>query len=104
MRNWRQQRTTAEMNGYAEDKKKVQTRMRWIEGQVRAIGRMIDDDRYCIDVLTQIAAVESALKSVAMMLLDDHLDHCVREAVEQGGQVADDKLDEVSQAVSRLVR
>ena len=92
------------MNGYAEDKKKIQTRMRRIEGQVRAIGRMIDDDRYCIDVLTQIAAVESALKSVAMMLLDDHLDHCVREAVEQGGQVAVDKLDEVSQAVSRLVR
>ena len=92
------------MNGYAEDKKKVQTRMRRIEGQVRAIGRMVDDDRYCIDVLTQIAAVESALKSVAMMLLDDHLDHCVREEVEQGGQVADDKLDEVSQAVSRLVR
>ena len=92
------------MNGYAEDKKKVQTRMRRIEGQVRAIGRMVDDDRYCIDVLTQIAAVESALKSVAMMLLDDHLDHCVREVVEQGGQVADDKLDEVSQAVSRLVR
>ena len=92
------------MNGYAEDKKKVQTRMRRIEGQVRAIGRMVDDDRYCIDVLTQIAAVESALKSVAMMLLDDHLDHCVREAVEQGGQVADVKLDEVSQAVSRLVR
>ena len=79
-------------------------RLSLIDVQDMAIGRLIDDDLYCIDVLTQIAAVESALKSVAMMLLDDHLDHCVREAVEQGGQVADDKLDEVSQAVSRLVR
>ena len=78
--------------------------MHRIEGQVKAIGRMVDDDRYCIDILTQIAAVESALKSVSMLLLDDHLDHCVREAVEQGGQVADTKLQEVSEAVSRLVK
>lgn len=92
------------MNGYAGDKKNIQKRMHRIEGQVKAIGRMVDDDRYCIDILTQIAAVESALKSVSMLLLDDHLDHCVRQAVEQGGQVADDKLDEVSRAVSRLVR
>lgn len=92
------------MNGYAGDKKNIQKRMHRIEGQVKAIGRMVDDDRYCIDILTQIAAVESALKSVSMLLLDDHLDHCVREAVEQGGQVADAKLREVSEAVSRLVK
>ncbi|KFJ05640.1 copper-sensing transcriptional repressor CsoR [Bifidobacterium thermophilum] len=92
------------MNGYAGDKKNIQMRMHRIEGQVKAIGRMVDDDRYCIDILTQIAAVESALKSVSMLLLDDHLDHCVREAVEQGGQVADAKLQEVSEAVSRLVK
>ncbi|KFI45361.1 metal-sensitive transcriptional regulator [Bifidobacterium boum] len=92
------------MNGYAGDKKNIQKRMHRIEGQVKAIGRMVDDDRYCIDILTQIAAVESALKSVSMLLLDDHLDHCVREAVEQGGQVADAKLQEVSEAVSRLVK
>lgn len=92
------------MNGYAGDKKNIQKRMHRIEGQVKAIGRMVDDDRYCIDILTQIAAVESALKSVSMLLLDDHLDHCVREAVEQGGQVADTKLREVSEAVSRLVK
>ncbi|MCF2561800.1 metal-sensitive transcriptional regulator [Bifidobacterium boum] len=92
------------MNGYAGDKKNIQKRMHRIEGQVKAIGRMVDDDRYCIDILTQIAAVESALKSVSMLLLDDHLDHCVREAVEQGGQVADVKLQEVSEAVSRLVK
>lgn len=92
------------MNGYAGDKKNIQKRMHRIEGQVKAIGRMVDDDRYCIDILTQIAAVESALKSVSMLLLDDHLDHCVREAVERGGQVADTKLQEVSEAVSRLVK
>lgn len=92
------------MNGYAGDKKNIQKRMHRIEGQVKAIGRMVDDDRYCIDILTQIAAVESALKSVSMLLLDDHLDHCVREAVEQGGQVADAKLQEVSEAASRLVK
>lgn len=92
------------MNGYAGDKENIQKRMHRIEGQVKAIGRMVDDDRYCIDILTQIAAVESALKSVSMLLLDDHLDHCVREAVEQGGQVADAKLQEVSEAVSRLVK
>ena len=92
------------MNGYAGDKKNIQKRMHRIEGQVKAIGRMVDDDRYCIDILTQIVAVESALKSVSMLLLDDHLDHCVREAVEQGGQVADTKLQEVSEAVSRLVK
>ncbi|MGO5148978.1 metal-sensitive transcriptional regulator [Bifidobacterium boum] len=92
------------MNGYAGDKENIQKRMHRIEGQVKAIGRMVDDDRYCIDILTQIAAVESALKSVSMLLLDDHLNHCVREAVEQGGQVADAKLQEVSEAVSRLVK
>ena len=92
------------MNGYAGDKENIQKRMHRIEGQVKAIGRMVDDDRYCIDILTQIAAVESALKSVSMLLLDDHLDHCLREAVEQGGQVADTKLQEVSEAVSRLVK
>ena len=92
------------MNGYAGDKENIQKRMHRIERQVKAIGRMVDDDRYCIDILTQIAAVESALKSVSMLLLDDHLDHCVREAVEQGGQVADTKLQEVSEAVSRLVK
>ena len=92
------------MNGYAGDKENIQKRMHRIEGQVKAIGRMVDDDRYCIDIITQIAAVESALKSVSMLLLDDHLDHCVREAVEQGGQVADTKLQEVSEAVSRLVK
>lgn len=92
------------MNGYAGDKENIQKRMHRIEGQVKAIARMVDDDRYCIDILTQIAAVESALKSVSMLLLDDHLDHCVREAVEQGGQVADTKLQEVSEAVSRLVK
>ena len=66
------------MHGYDEDKAKVIARLRRIEGQVRAITQMVEDDKYCIDILTQISASNSALKSVALLLLDDHLNHCVR--------------------------
>jgi DNA-binding FrmR family transcriptional regulator len=86
------------------DKQKVAARLKRIEGQVRAITRMIEDDAYCIDVLTQISASDKALKSVALLLLDDHLNHCVRTAVTQGGVVADDKLREAEDAIARLVR
>lgn len=92
------------MHGYGEDKAKVLARLRRIEGQVRAIEQMVDDDKYCIDVLTQIAAANSALKSVALLLLDDHLNHCVRQASAEGGDVADEKLAEASAAIARLVR
>ena len=82
------------MHGYDDDKAKVIARLRRIEGQVHAITQMVEDDKYCIDVLTQISASNSALKSVALILLDDHLNHCVRQAAVQGGEVADSKLEE----------
>ena len=92
------------MHGYGDDKAKVLARLRRIEGQVRAIEQMVEDDRYCIDVLTQISASTSALRSVALLLLDDHLNHCVRQAAADGGEVADEKLAEASDAIARLVR
>ncbi|WP_369342567.1 metal-sensitive transcriptional regulator [Bifidobacterium fermentum] len=78
--------------------------MKRIEGQVRAITRMIEDETYCIDVLTQIAASDKALKAVAIELLDSHLDHCVRSAIGHGGDEADAKVREASEAIARLVR
>ncbi|KFI96941.1 metal-sensitive transcriptional regulator [Bifidobacterium stellenboschense] len=92
------------MHGYGDDKTKVLARLKRIEGQVRAIEQMVDDGKYCIDVLTQISAANSALKSVALLLLDDHLNHCVRQASAEGGDVADEKLAEASAAIARLVR
>ena len=88
------------MHGYDDDKAKVIARLRRIEGQVHAITQMVEDDKYCIDVLTQISASNSALKSVALILLDDHLNHCVRQAAVQGGEVADSKLEEASAAIA----
>ena len=88
------------MHGYDEDKAKVIARLRRIEGQVRAITQMVEDDKYCIDILTQISASNSALK----LLLDDHLNHCVRQASIQVGEVADEKLAEASAAIARLVK
>ncbi|BDR53957.1 transcriptional regulator [Bombiscardovia apis] len=92
------------MTGYVEDKKRVITRLRRIEGQVRAIEKMVENDTYCIDVLTQIAASSSALKSVALNILDDHMNHCVRQAAAKGGDEADEKMQEASEAIARLVR
>ena len=94
----------AAMHGYDDDKAKVIARLRRIEGQVHAITQMVEDDKYCIDILTQISASNSALKSVALLLLDDHLNHCVRQASIQGGEVADEKLAEASAAIARLVK
>jgi DNA-binding FrmR family transcriptional regulator len=92
------------MAGYTGSKDDLQKRLRRIEGQVRGLQRMIDEDTYCIDVLTQVSAVTSALESVALGLLDDHLKHCVREAIAAGGPEADAKVAEASKAVARLVR
>ena len=92
------------MPGYSEDKAAVLVRLRRIEGQVRGLQRMVEDDTYCIDVLTQVSAATKALQSVALQLLDDHLGHCVREAVAGGGPDADDKVAEASAAIARLVR
>jgi DNA-binding FrmR family transcriptional regulator len=90
--------------GYVAHKDTYAKRLRRIEGQVRGIAKMIDDDKYCIDILTQISAASSALRSVALNLLDDHLDNCVSEALAQGGDEADVKLAEASAAIARLVR
>jgi DNA-binding FrmR family transcriptional regulator len=90
------------MPGYAKDKRGIQARLRRIEGQVRGIQKMVEDDRYCIDVLTQVNAAKAALESVALQLLADHTEHCVAEAIRSGEGTA--KVRELSQAVERLVR
>lgn len=90
--------------GYTTKKGSVQRRLRRIEGQVRGLERMVEEDAYCIDVLTQIAAATRALQAVALELLGDHLDHCVRHAVASGGPDADEKVREATAAVERLVR
>lgn len=92
------------MHGYLSDKERYLARLKRIEGQVRGLQRMVDEEQYCIDILTQVSALQSALKGVALGLLDDHMNHCVRHAAEAGGEEAEKKLAEVSQAVKRLVR
>jgi DNA-binding FrmR family transcriptional regulator len=92
------------MVGYSERKDELQKRLRRAEGQVRGIQRMVDEDTYCIDILTQVSAVTKALETVALSLLEDHLSHCVAEATAEGGAVADEKLREASAAIARLVR
>lgn len=92
------------MPGYSDTKEAHIRRMRRIEGQVRGITKMIESDKYCIDVLTQVSAVNKALEAVALNLLDEHLTHCVTDAVAEGGEVADDKIREASAAIARLVR
>ena len=92
------------MRGYTEDKDAYLKRLRRIEGQVRGLQRMVDEDVYCIDVLTQVSAVTRALQAVALGLLEDHLGHCVAQAIEQGGPEAEEKVREAAAAVSRLVR
>ena len=79
-------------------------RLRRIEGQVRGLEKMVDEDKYCIDILTQVSAVTKALEAFALALLDDHLGSCIKDAVRAGGSVADDKIHEASQAIARLVR
>ena len=91
-------------HGYSQQKENYAKRLRRIEGQVRGIAKMIDEDKYCIDILTQISAVNSALQSVALGLLDEHLGHCVADAVKEGGSDADAKLQEANEAIARLVR
>ena len=90
--------------GYADHKDAVRKRLRRVEGQVRGIQRMVDEDRYCIEVLDQVSAVTRALQAVALELLDDHLAHCVADAVREGGGGAVAKLDEASAAIGRLLR
>jgi DNA-binding FrmR family transcriptional regulator len=90
--------------GYTADKEAYLTRLRRIEGQVRGLQRMVDEDKYCIDILTQVSAATRALQSVALGLMEDHLAHCVAQAAAEGGEVADAKVREASEAIARLVR
>jgi DNA-binding FrmR family transcriptional regulator len=79
-------------------------RLRRIEGQARGLQRMVEEDKYCIDILTQVSAMTKALQAVALGLLDDHLNHCVVDAAAKGGADAEQKLQEASDAIARLVR
>jgi DNA-binding FrmR family transcriptional regulator len=92
------------MVGYSDNKEAVHKRLRRIEGQVRGLQRMVDEDVYCIDVLTQVSAATKALQAVALSLLDDHMSHCVAEAIAEGGDNATAKVAEASAAIARLVK
>jgi DNA-binding FrmR family transcriptional regulator len=90
--------------GYIDNKDAIQKRLRRVEGQVRGLQRMVDEDRYCIDILEQVSAATKALQVAALELLDDHLAHCVSDALRKGGDDATEKLNEASAAIGRLVR
>lgn len=90
--------------GYSANKADHLTRLRRIEGQVRGLQRMVDEDTYCIDVLTQVASVSKALQSVAVNLLDEHLHHCVASAISTGGPEGADKIAEATKAIQRLLK
>jgi DNA-binding FrmR family transcriptional regulator len=92
------------MHGYSGDKQAYLTRLRRIEGQIRGLQRMVEDDAYCIDVLTQVSAATRALQAVALGLLEDHIGHCVADAISVGGPEAEEKVKEASAAIARLVR
>lgn len=92
------------MHGYVANKEAYLKRLRRIEGQVRGLQRMVDEDKYCIDVLTQVSAASKALQAVALGLLEEHLSHCVAAATREGGSEADLKIKEASDAIARLVR
>ena len=97
--------TSTQEHGYIKegDKEKIQNRLRRIEGQVRGIQRMVDEEAYCVDILTQISSVVSASEKVATILLKDHVEHCVRESIEKG-ESADEKIEELTAAVERFLR
>jgi DNA-binding FrmR family transcriptional regulator len=90
--------------GYSENKEELRARLSKVEGQVRGIQRMVAEDEYCIDILTQIAAANSALKKVAVALLDDHIRHCVADAARAGAEQRDAKIEEASSAIGRLLK
>ncbi len=94
----------AHLNGYVANKDDLLKRLRRAEGQVRGIARMVEEDKYCIDILTQVSAATRALETVALSLLGDHLSHCVAEASAEGGPVAAEKIREANDAIARLVR
>jgi DNA-binding FrmR family transcriptional regulator len=93
-------------HGYLKqgDKEKILARLRRIEGQVRGLQRMVEEEAYCVDILTQIGSVVSASEKVGAILLKDHVEHCVRESIEKGGLEADEKIEELTTAVERFLR
>lgn len=91
-------------HGYISDKDRYLARLKRIEGQARGIHRMINEETYCIDILTQISSITSALNNVALSLLDDHVRHCVVRAAQTDGPAAEEKLAEAADAIARLVR
>ena len=92
-------------HGYikAKDKEKLQNRLRRIEGQVRGVQRMIEEEAYCVDILTQIGSIVSAMEKAGSILLKDHVEHCVRESIEKG-EGADEKIEELTTAVERFLK
>jgi DNA-binding FrmR family transcriptional regulator len=93
------------VHGYikAKDKEKLQNRLKRIEGQVRGVQRMVDEEAYCVDILTQVSSIVSAMEKVGAILLKDHVEHCVRESIENG-EDADEKVKELTDAVERFLR
>ena len=96
--------TPSSPHGYIHAKDDYLRRLRRIEGQARGLQRMVEEEQYCIDILTQVSAMTKALQSVALGLLDEHMNHCVVDAAKTGGHEADVKLREASEAIARLVR
>ncbi len=92
------------MASYTSDKDAYLKRLRRIEGQVRGLARMVEEDKYCIDILTQVSAATKALQSFSLELLEEHLSHCVVEAAQRGGPEAQEKVREAADAIARLVR
>ncbi|MCO1577188.1 metal-sensitive transcriptional regulator [Crossiella sp. SN42] len=92
------------MHGYSSDKNGYLKRLRRVEGQIRGLQRMVENDEYCIDILTQISAATKALQAVSLGLIDEHLKHCVSQAIAEGGETAEAKVREASEAIARLVR
>ncbi len=91
-------------HGYIHRKDDYLKRLRRIEGQARGLQRMVEDEKYCIDILTQVSAMTKALQSVALGLLEEHMSHCVVDAARAGGREADEKVREAAEAIARLVR
>ena len=92
------------VHGYSQNSDEILARLRRIEGQISGLQRMIEEDRYCIDVLTQISSATKSLQSVATGMLDDHVRHCVRDAIGQGEGAADEKVDEALEVIHRLIK
>ena len=91
-------------HGYIHEKDAYLKRLRRVEGQVRGLQRMVEEEQYCIDILTQVSAVTSAMENVALALLQDHISHCVTGAATEGGDAADEKIAEAMKAIQKMVK